>query len=68
MTDSGNGLNARRTPSTSGSLVDGLNIGHHFYPSRIAYDSGSGCSNHIWAYGYSYEEGWYGWVCSYYLY
>ena len=67
-TDSDNGLNARKSPSTSGAWVEALNIGHRFYPSRIAYDSGSGCPNHVWAYGQSYEEGWSGWVCSYYLY
>ena len=63
------GLNARSGPGTSYGIVDGLNVGHSFYPaSKFSYDSSSSCPNHIWVYGYSYEEGWYGWVCSYYLY
>ena len=62
------GLNARSGPSTSYGIVQGLDVGHSFIASRIAYDSSSSCPNHVWAYGYSEEEGWYGWVCSYYLY
>ena len=62
------GLNARSGPSTAYGIVQGLDVGHSFIASRIAYDSSSDCPNHVWAYGYSEEEGWYGWVCSYYLY
>ena len=63
------GLNARSGPGTGYSVVDGLDVGHHFIPNiKFAYDSSSACGNHIWMYGKSYEEGWSGWVCSYYLY
>ena len=63
------GLNARSGPGTGYGVVDGLDVGHHFIPNiKFAYDSSNDCGNHIWMYGKSYEEGWSGWVCSYYLY
>ena len=63
------GLNARSGPGTGYGVVDALDVGHHFIPNiKFAYDSSNDCGNHIWMYGSSYEEGWSGWVCSYYLY
>ncbi len=64
---SDNGVNARSCASTSCGIVDGLNNGHTFRPTSYKYASGSGCDNSIWYYGYSEEEGWWGYICSYYV-
>ena len=67
-TSSNNGTNGRSCASTSCGIVNGLNIGHTFVASGWAYAKNSGCSNNLWLYGYSEEEGWTGYVCSYYTY
>ena len=64
---SSNGVNARSCASTSCGIVDGLNNGHTFIATSYTYASGSGCDNSIWYYGYSENEGWWGYVCSYYV-
>jgi hypothetical protein len=62
---SDNGVNARN--DSLSTVIEGLNNGHTFRPTKWKYVSGKGCDNNIWLYGSPDEESWSGWVCSYYL-